>query len=244
MKNVFSANSLSSISTAENVWGAPRPPPLAGHHHPHHRRAMLPIRELDFESRIMLNCKLPKKKAFSEQIRKNDFVVDLNEYNNSSHVADGHSEPPLLLRSLKTCFAVDGEESSRLDGAGDEAAVSSFVDEMNYSDNETIKMLPFSVHFSNANTPLSRNYDDNNNRPGCDRMRTFSKLNNNLESDLDSANYDARIFIDQRKSKLGAMSQMANPNNNRADDEESALIASKVDFLGILFYLYFDCNLG
>ena len=68
MKNVLSASSLNSMNY-DDFDG-----PLGG------RRAMAPIRELDFESRIMFNAKLPKKKPFTDQLRKNDFVVDINDY--------------------------------------------------------------------------------------------------------------------------------------------------------------------
>jgi hypothetical protein len=40
------------------------------------RRAMAPILELDFESRIMFNAKIPKKRPLADHLRKNDFLVD------------------------------------------------------------------------------------------------------------------------------------------------------------------------
>lgn len=43
-------------------------------------RSMVPILTSDFESRIMLNSKLPHKKSLSEEIRKNDFIVDNSYY--------------------------------------------------------------------------------------------------------------------------------------------------------------------
>lgn len=72
MKNVFSTGSISSLNSDYEGGGG------AGGSS---RRAMAPICELDFESRIMLNSKLPKKKPYADQMRKNDYVVDLNDYN-------------------------------------------------------------------------------------------------------------------------------------------------------------------
>jgi hypothetical protein len=89
------------------------------------RRTVIPIRELDFESRIMFNAKLPKKKPFYEQLRKNDFIIDLNNYNNkygprstSSGVnnnfnntfASGQQQPQ-LIKSIKNCFTNTDDHS-------------------------------------------------------------------------------------------------------------------------------------
>ena len=39
------------------------------------------IRELDLESRIFLNSKLPRKESIIEHIRKNDFVINVDKKN-------------------------------------------------------------------------------------------------------------------------------------------------------------------
>lgn len=209
MKNVFSASSLSSISTNENVWRASpyqSSAPMFGM--PHHagggsnRRAMVPIRELDFESRIMLNCKLPKKKPFSAQIRKNDFVVDLDEYNNSSHLyAAGlipndsirqgqyhNNQPPMLLKSLRTCFRVD-ESSTIADqdstegvgvlGEGETAAAAVIF----YTDNDKN-----GNRLDNINTNIDR------------KTRFVNK--NNLENDFESSTTHDGGHVDYRKFRL------------------------------------------
>lgn len=74
------------------------------------RRIMVPIRELDFESRIMFNAKLPKKKPFSDQIRKNDFVVDLNNYK-SPYAGTNSSQNQLLFKTLRYCFNQEDNNS-------------------------------------------------------------------------------------------------------------------------------------
>ena len=98
MKNVLSASSLNSMNY-DDFDGQ-----LGG------RRTMAPIRELDFESRIMFNAKLPKKKPFTDQLRKNDFVVDINDYklhnnysnnnNNSSHHQQHLMKTTVLTRTM------------------------------------------------------------------------------------------------------------------------------------------------
>jgi hypothetical protein len=47
------------------------------------RRAVIPIRELDFESRLIVNARIPKKKPIHDFLRKNDFIIDLKEYKHS-----------------------------------------------------------------------------------------------------------------------------------------------------------------
>lgn len=85
------------------------------------RRAVIPIRELDFESRIMLHAKLPKKKStIHDQLRKNDFIIDLNEYkssqlglqSNNATYANSANSYNNNNKSLKTCFTNYNDDSS------------------------------------------------------------------------------------------------------------------------------------
>ena len=39
------------------------------------------IRELDLESRIFFNSKLPRKESITEHMRKNDFIININKEN-------------------------------------------------------------------------------------------------------------------------------------------------------------------
>lgn len=109
MKNVYSASSLHSFTSEYDDY--------ASNGSNSTRRAMVPIRELDFESRIMFNAKLPKKKNVSDQIRKNDFVVDLKHYkhfcNQNNHSSNNNCQKDQhLIKSLKNCFNNDHDDLS------------------------------------------------------------------------------------------------------------------------------------
>ena len=112
MKNVLSASSLNSMNY-DDFDG-----PLGG------RRTMAPIRELDFESRIMFNAKLPKKKPFTDQLRKNDFVVDINDYklhnnysnnNNNNNNSSHHQQH--LMKTFKNCFNQNDDASEAFENS-------------------------------------------------------------------------------------------------------------------------------
>lgn len=101
MKNVNLPNSSNSLSSDYDDYSSSV------------RRIMVPIRELDFESRVMFNARLPKKKPFSEQLRKNDFVVDLNNYK-GTYAGTNSSHNQHLLKSLKHCFNQEDNNSESI----------------------------------------------------------------------------------------------------------------------------------
>ena len=68
------------------------------------RKSMVPIRELDFESRLMLNFKIPKRKSYSEQMRKNDYVIDLVSHNQNNFLNTNQNTSNLNTESMKSCF--------------------------------------------------------------------------------------------------------------------------------------------
>lgn len=68
MKNTYTANSMCSLKSGYND----------SNYFSRSNRSMIPILTTDFESRLMLNSKLPHKKSLSEEIRKNDFIVDFH----------------------------------------------------------------------------------------------------------------------------------------------------------------------
>ena len=74
MKNAYAANSMCSL---KNGFGD-------SNYFSRSNRSIGPILATDFESRLMLNSRMPQKKSLSHEIRKNDFIVDLDDnYNNS-----------------------------------------------------------------------------------------------------------------------------------------------------------------
>jgi hypothetical protein len=69
------------------------------------RKSMVPIRELDFESRIMLNFKIPKRKSYSEQMRKNDYVIDLINHDENNFLNTNQNVQNLNnIEGMKSCF--------------------------------------------------------------------------------------------------------------------------------------------
>lgn len=257
MKNVFSGGSLSSLSTNADhhvVWSQRNPMSSAGGS-ALPRRAMIPIRELDFESRIVLNCKLPKKKLFSEQIRKNDFVVDLNEHNtsemNPNQLQQQHQQQqPLLFKPFKTCFTVDARGYS-IDDSSFDANYAPCDDNNDYSNHTgTVQFsspLPssnasnFYYNSNNSNaTTITNNYNNNNNksnRTESINMKTFNTHNNNnLETDFDSPTaVDGRVYAKPpRGPGSGSGPRMikvvgANYNNNINNNDDANVTSNNSD---------------
>ena len=98
MKNVLSASSLSSLDSNYNGSNSSR---------------HMPVCELDFESRIMFNVKLPKKKLASAQLRKDDFLVDLDQYKYLNTQSCSGNNSQHLIKSLKNCFQDDSNPETR-----------------------------------------------------------------------------------------------------------------------------------
>jgi hypothetical protein len=91
MKNVISTSSLYSWNSDCNADG------MKGGG----RRAMGPICELDFESRLCFNSRtLPKQNSVDERMNKNDFVVDYEKYK----LLKRNRSQQKLAKSLKNCF--------------------------------------------------------------------------------------------------------------------------------------------
>jgi hypothetical protein len=80
MKNTYTANSMGSLKSGGMN---------ESNYFSRSNRSMVPILATDFESRLMLNAQsryMTQKKSMSQEIRKNDFIVDLNENsNNKTH---------------------------------------------------------------------------------------------------------------------------------------------------------------
>jgi hypothetical protein len=74
MKNAYAANSMCSLKSGLGD----------SNYFSRSNRSIGPILATDFESRLMLNSRMPQKKSISQHIRKNDFIVALDDnYNNS-----------------------------------------------------------------------------------------------------------------------------------------------------------------
>ena len=95
MKNVISTSSLYSWNSDCNADG------MKGGGGGGGRRAMGPICELDFESRLCFNSRtLPKQNSVDERMSKNDFVVDYEKYK----LLKRNRSQQKLAKSLKNCF--------------------------------------------------------------------------------------------------------------------------------------------
>lgn len=94
MKNTYAANSMCSL---KGGYGD-------SNYFSRSNRSMGPILSSDFESRLLLNSRMPQKITCSQEIRKNDFIVDDYSANNSSR---SHN---ILMNCLN-----DNNDSSEVD---------------------------------------------------------------------------------------------------------------------------------
>jgi hypothetical protein len=178
MKNVYSASSLSSLNGSYDYY--------SNNHNSHNgsmssRRAMAPIRELDFESRIMLNSKLPKKKPISDQIRKNDYIIDLKDYkyfdsndSNSnerrvSSLGCNHNNQQ-LIKSFKNCFNnIEDDDST-------DTNLNNYINHnSNNSDDNLLKIN--NNNNNNINSSINNYYME---EADSDRVQFDSTIDNNI----------------------------------------------------------------
>jgi hypothetical protein len=228
MKNVFSASSLNSLNSDYNVWQ-----PSSSHNNSS-RRAMLPIRELDFESRIMFNCKLPKKKPYSEHLRKNDFVVDLNEYNNrfnnqndsnddDEHHHHNQQQQPLILKSLKNCFS---NNSSGVAECPEDESLSN----QNYYLDQNEELSNNAA--SNKESPVEIRPTSllNRSKAGRPNQLNLSHDTNNVPSFiLSNHKYESFLLNSERKTNSIMMKQInRNLNNHLERDIESTATNQRI----------------
>jgi hypothetical protein len=151
------------------------------------RRNMIPICELDFESRLCFNSKtLTKQKSVDERLNKNDFVVDYEKYKYLRR--NQHKS----AKSLKGCF----------ENENDKEAFEQISLRSNYDSKLLVSDLSFNENpVSNANRNLNKakNINDKNNSiyfsktsltpsTGSNNRLTVNSNHNNLPSQIAKGN--------------------------------------------------------
>lgn len=229
------------------------------------RRIMVPIRELDFESRIMFNAKLPKKKPFSDQIRKNDFVVDLNNYK-SPYAGTNNSQNQQLFKTLRYCFNQEDNNSENISYNLNEINNSNLTvtshdlknstECKNEGNNSLVKSESINSKFNPVSGSLHHQILSTNSKyklakldkadsmmmttilnPNCKTGSTFSKLNiKSLNKTVKNINSNL-----DWKRKQESINNLTNPIEKINDNQNSSPNQDHTDpnqsLLGLIFFL-------
>jgi hypothetical protein len=210
MKNVVSTGSLYSYNSDFNSGNG------------NNRRAMVPICELDFESRLCFNSRtLPKQKSVGDRSSdKNDFVVDYEQYKFMKR----KKSQLKLAKSLKNCFDNDNEQNKEV------------FEKISLRSNYGSKLITSDISFhetpcSNRNVnELNTNHRNNSNYcsktslcPSIYSNRLTVNSNYNLPSSSDKQNTNNSFLINKQNELNDAKtntfhstySLVSNTNNNK-----------------------------